>query len=85
MTDAVASSRTPPKDPRTMPGAWSIPATRRRVLELLEGIDWRSGRIVDVGAGSGLFSRVLCELMRNVHGLEPARVAIDLVGRHGLC
>jgi len=52
-------------------GAWSIPATRRRVLGLMDGVDWQNAKVCDVGAGPGLFSQVLCDFVRNEHGLEP--------------
>ena len=60
-----------PRDPKTVRGAWSVPATRDRVLELMDGIDWPNAKVCDVGAGSGLFSQVLCEYVRNEIGLEP--------------
>lgn len=69
------------RDPRSISGAWSVPATRRRVLDLLDGIDWPRGKVCDVGAGSGLFSQVLCDYVRERHGLEPREhvFACDLI------
>lgn len=67
----LASSR-----PDAVPGGagakgWSIPATLRRVLELLEGLDWSSARVLDVGAGRGAFSQALCARLRERGGLDP--------------
>lgn len=65
------STTAPARDPKTIRGAWSVPATRRRVLELMDGIDWPNAKVCDVGAGSGLFSQDLCEYVRHEKGLEP--------------
>ncbi len=46
------------------PKGWSIPATSRRVLELLGGLDWSRARVADVGAGRGAFSHLLAEWLR---------------------
>jgi len=43
---------------------WSIPATLRRVLEQLAGLDWSNARVLDVGAGRGAFSQALCAQLR---------------------
>jgi SAM-dependent methyltransferase len=56
---------------RPVPG-WSVPATSRRVLELLAPLDWRTARIADVGAGRGHFSHVL-SLALAERGLDPAQ------------
>lgn len=37
----------------------------------MDGVDWANAKVCDVGAGPGLFSQVLCDFVRNQHGLEP--------------
>ncbi|MFN8644898.1 MAG: class I SAM-dependent methyltransferase [Candidatus Binatia bacterium] len=44
--------------------------TTRRVIELLEPLDWRHARVADVGAGNGYFSHALGERLR-ARGLDP--------------
>ena len=51
--------------------AWSSPKTSARAIELLEGLDWRSARILDVGAGRGWFSLTLARRFVEEHGLDP--------------
>jgi 2-polyprenyl-3-methyl-5-hydroxy-6-metoxy-1,4-benzoquinol methylase len=51
--------------------AWSSPKTSERAFELLEGLDWKTARILDVGAGRGWFSKVLAERLRTELGLDP--------------
>lgn len=60
---------------------WSVPATTRRVLELLDGLDWPTARVADVGAGRGHFSMVLGERLRTEKGLDPREhvFACDLI------
>jgi SAM-dependent methyltransferase len=51
--------------------AWSAPATSRRALDLLSGLDWEHAQVADVGAGRGYFSQLLCAEVR-ARGLNPA-------------
>jgi SAM-dependent methyltransferase len=48
----------------------SAPATNRRVLELLSGLDWQRARVADVGAGTGYLSQALRDLLE-ARGLDP--------------
>lgn len=50
---------------------WSIPATSRRVLGLVSDLDWRSARLLDVGAGRGAFCNLLAEWLAE-RGRVPA-------------
>lgn len=54
--------------------------TTTRVLELLAGLDWRTARVADVGAGNGYFSHALGELLR-ARGVDPGAhvAACDVV------
>ncbi len=51
---------------------WSIPATSRRVLELVGDLDWERARLLDVGAGRGAFCKLLSEWLGE-RGIDPAR------------
>ena len=51
--------------------AWSVPALRRIVLELLAGLDWKNARVCDVGAGSGALARLLADYLNHEHALQP--------------
>jgi SAM-dependent methyltransferase len=51
----------------------SVPATARRVLELLDGVEWKRAKLADVGAGRGVFCELLGERLRELHGLDPRR------------
>jgi SAM-dependent methyltransferase len=53
------------------PKGWSVPATSRSVLELLEDLDWPCARVADVGAGRGAFSHLLATELRERHSLDP--------------
>lgn len=68
------------------PTPWSNPATNRRVLQLLDALDWPSARVADVGAGSGYLSQSLSDLL-SARGLEPAKhvFACDLMPESFLC
>jgi SAM-dependent methyltransferase len=44
--------------------------TTRRVLALLDDLDWTRARVADVGAGNGYFSQALGETLRS-RGLDP--------------
>jgi SAM-dependent methyltransferase len=59
---------------------WSIPATSRRVLELVADLDWPRARLLDVGAGRGAFCKLLGEWLAG-RGIDPAAhiQACDLV------
>jgi SAM-dependent methyltransferase len=50
---------------------WSIPATSRRVLELVSDLDWTRARLLDVGAGRGAFCKLLGDSLRE-RGVAPA-------------
>jgi SAM-dependent methyltransferase len=49
---------------------WSIPATSRRVLELVADLDWQRARLLDVGAGRGAFCKLLGEWLAE-RGIAP--------------
>jgi SAM-dependent methyltransferase len=51
--------------------SWSSPKTVERAVELLQGLDWKNARILDVGAGRGSFSQLLSRRLREEHGLDP--------------
>jgi SAM-dependent methyltransferase len=51
-------------------GAWSLPVTTQRVLELLSDLNWKQARVVDVGAGRGHFSHRLGEILA-AQGMNP--------------
>jgi 2-polyprenyl-3-methyl-5-hydroxy-6-metoxy-1,4-benzoquinol methylase len=51
--------------------SWSSPRTSERTFELLDGLDWKHARILDVGAGRGWFSKVLAGRLRDEHGVDP--------------
>jgi 2-polyprenyl-3-methyl-5-hydroxy-6-metoxy-1,4-benzoquinol methylase len=60
--------------------AWSAPATSRRVLDLLSGLDWERAQVADVGAGRGYFSQLACTTVRGRGLNPPAHVfACDLI------
>lgn len=50
---------------------WSASATSRCVLDLLAGVDWRTARLVDVGAGRGHLVHALGEELKR-RGIDPA-------------
>ncbi len=54
--------------------------TTERVLALLDGLDWRTARVADIGAGNGYFSQALGERLR-AQGRDPAAhlAACDVV------
>jgi SAM-dependent methyltransferase len=54
--------------------------TTSRVLALLDGLDWTTARVADVGAGNGFFSQTLGETLR-ARGLDPGQhiAACDVV------
>jgi SAM-dependent methyltransferase len=64
-------------------GPWSNPSTSDRALALLDGLDWRTARVADVGAGPGWFSHRMSEHLSRDLGLDPrGRVlACDLFPR----
>jgi SAM-dependent methyltransferase len=66
--------------------AWSAPATTRRVLELLELLDWTTARVADVGAGAGYLSDALSRMLL-ARGLDPAErvFACDLMPESFAC
>jgi 2-polyprenyl-3-methyl-5-hydroxy-6-metoxy-1,4-benzoquinol methylase len=51
--------------------AWSAPKTTERTLQLLDGLDWKSAKILDVGAGRGFFSQILAGRLREEFGVDP--------------
>lgn len=53
------------------PHAISSTATTTAVMELLSGLDWRTAKVCDVGAGRGHFSHTLAEKLARDHGLTP--------------
>ncbi len=59
-----------PDAPMDFGGGWSAPATSRRAFELIEDLDWKSARVLDVGTGTGMFARALCGYCKSI-GLEP--------------
>jgi SAM-dependent methyltransferase len=65
---------------------WSAPATSRRVLDLLAGLNWRTARVADVGAGSGYLSQAISERLLAA-GLDPAErvFACDLMPESFAC
>lgn len=54
--------------------------TTTRVLDLLAGLEWRTARVADVGAGNGYFSHALGESLR-ARGVDPGAhlAACDVV------
>jgi SAM-dependent methyltransferase len=60
--------------------AWSAPATSRRVLDLLAGLDWETASIVDVGAGRGHLAQLVCQMVRAKQLVPDGHVfACDLI------
>lgn len=83
MTAPLATEAPRPPAPRAAgaaPSGLSHDRTTARVLRLLEGLEWRTARVLDVGAGRGRFSHLLAEELR-ARGLEPRDhvVPVDLV------
>jgi SAM-dependent methyltransferase len=62
------------------PVPWSAPATTRRVLDLLQNLDWTTARVADIGAGSGHFSHLVGDLL-TARDLTPSEhlCACDLI------
>lgn len=60
---------------------WSIPHTARRVFAELAGLDWRTARVCDVGAGRGAFSKLVGEWLATEQRIEPREhlFACDLI------
>ena len=60
---------------------WSSPATLRVVADLVSGLDWKTAKVCDVGAGRGDFTRMLGQALKNTLGLDPAEhiFACDLL------
>ena len=71
-------------------GALPLPAFVTRSLAAVRGWSWQpppppSGRLLDVGCGSGAYGASLIRLGWEVYGIEPDAAAAERARRCGLC